>query len=150
MEHDESKPEDAARQLLVLINAHAEALTKFVEKTERHLRKIDCRLDKHWEAISELENDTSNLDDSISELDQRKLDAPDQRELRIAAENKELERIEKEESERRTAMQLQDISDRLDALEDAPDADDGSIDEEVQKLADTLASLEKFVRLRLR
>jgi galactokinase/mevalonate kinase-like predicted kinase len=80
---------------MLLIKDQADALRDFITNTARHMKKVDARLGKHWEAIRKLISDTSNLSDQLSELDERKQDAPEERELRIAAEQEELERLER-------------------------------------------------------
>jgi predicted nucleic acid-binding Zn-ribbon protein len=154
-----NKPEDGEErdQLMLLIKAQAEALRDFIAKTERHLKKVDARLDKHWEAIRELNSDTSDLDDkisdlddTISDLDERKQDAPEERELRNAAEQEELERLEKEDADKNAELKYLDLHDRLESLEQSLDLDGESLAESLKELADNLEELEKFVRRRLK
>ena len=146
------KPDDgdARDQLILLIKAQSDALRDFIAKTERHLKKVDARLDKHWEAISELNSDTSNLSEQLSELDERKQDAPEERELRIAAAQEDLERLEKEDADKKTEQKYLDLHDRLESLEESLDLDGESLAESLQGLADSLEELEKFVRRRLK
>ena len=100
------KPDDGEerKQVMLLIKAQSDALRDFIAKTERHLKKMDARLDKHWEAIRELNSDTSNLSDRLYELDERKQDEPEERELRIAAEQEELERLEREDADKNAEL----------------------------------------------
>jgi hypothetical protein len=146
------KPDDgdARDQLILLIKAQSDALRDFIAKTERHLKKVDARLDKHWEAICELNSDTSNLSEQLSELDGRKQDAPEERELRIAAEQEELERLEKEDADKNAELKYIDLHDRLESLEESLDLDGESLAESLKELTDKLEELEKFVRRRLK
>ncbi len=153
------KPDDREErdQMMLLIKAQSDALRDFIAKTERHLKKMDARLDKHWEAIRELNSDTSDLDDkisdlddAISELDERKQDEPEERELRIAAEQEELERLEKEDADKNAELKYLDLHDRLESLEQSLDLDGESLAESLKELADNLEELEKFVRRRLK
>ena len=146
------KPNDGDEhdQLITLIKAQADALRDFMAKTDRHLKKLDARLDKHWDAISELNSDTHNLSDQLSELDERKQDAPEERELRIEAERVELERLEKEDADKNAELKYLDLHDRLESLEESLDLDGESLAESLKELTDKLEELEKFVRRRLR
>ncbi len=146
------KPDDGEerKQMMLLIKAQSDALRDFMEKTERQLKKMDARLDKHWEAIRELNSDTSNLSDRIYELDERKQDEPEERELRIAAEQEELERLEKEDADKNAELKYLDLHDRLESLEQSLDLDGESLAESLKELADNLEELEKFVRRRLK
>ena len=146
------KPDDgdARDQLILLIKAQSDALGDFIAKTERHLKKVDARLDKHWEAIRELNSDTSNLSEQLSELDERKQDAPEERELRIAAAQEELERLEKEDADKKTEQKYLDLHDRLESLEESLDLDGESLAESLKELTEKLEELEKFVRRRLK
>ena len=146
------KPDDGEerKQMMLLIKAQSDALRDFIAKTERHLKKMDARLDKHWEAIRELNSDTSDLDDKISDLEERKQDAPEERELRIAAEQEELERLEKEDADKNAELKYLDLHDRLESLEQSLDLDGESLAESLKELADNLEELEKFVRRRLK
>ena len=136
--------------MMLLIKAQSDALRDFMAKTERQLKKMDARLDKHWEAIRELNSDTSNLSDRIYELDERKQDEPEERELRIAAEQEELERLEKEDADKNAELKYLDLHDRLESLEQSLDLDGESLAESLKELADNLEELEKFVRRRLK
>ena len=136
--------------MMLLIKAQSDALRDFIAKTERHLKKMDARLDKHWEAIRELNSDTSDLDDKISDLDERKQDAPEERELRIAAEQEELERLEKEDADKNAELKYLDLHDRLESLEQSLDLDGESLAESLKELTDKLEEVEKFVRRRLK
>ena len=147
---DKPNDGDERDQLMLLIKAQAEALRDFIAKTDRHLKKVDARLDKHWEAIRELNSDTSNLNDKISELDERKQDEPDERDVRIEAERAELERLEKEEADKNAELKYLDLQDRVESLEASLDLDGESLAESLQGLADSLEELEKFVRRRLK
>ena len=147
---DKSNDQEERDQLMLLIKAQAEALRDFIAKTDRHLKKVDARLDKHWEAIRELNSDTSNLNDKISELDERKQDEPDERDVRIEAERAELERLEKEEADKNAELKYLDLQDRVESLEASLDLDGESLAESLQGLADSLEELEKFVRRRLK
>ena len=146
------KPDDgdARDQLILLIKAQSDALRDFIAKTDRHLKKVDARLDKHWEAIRELNSDTSNLSEQLSELDGRKQDAPEERELRIAAAQEELERLEKEDADKNAELKYIDLHDRLESLEESLDLDGESLAESLKELTDKLEELEKFVRRRLK
>ncbi len=146
------KPDDREErdQMMLLIKAQSDALRDFMAKTERQLKKMDARLDKHWEAIRELNSDTSNLSDRIYELDERKQDEPEERELRIAAEQEELERLEKEDADKNAELKYIDLHDRLESLEQSLDLDGESLAESLKELADNLEELEKFVRRRLK
>jgi chromosome segregation ATPase len=146
------KPDDREErdQMMLLIKAQSDALRDFIAKTERHLKKMDARLDKHWEAIRELNSDTSNLSDRIYELDERKQDEPEERELRIAAEQEELERLEREDADKNAELKYLDLHDRLESLEQSLDLDGESLAESLKELADNLEELEKFVRRRLK
>jgi hypothetical protein len=146
------KPDDREErdQMMLLIKAQSDALRDFIAKTERHLKKMDARLDKHWEAIRELNSDTSNLSDRLYELDERKQDEPEERELRIAAEQEELERLEKEDADKNAELKYLDLHDRLESLEQSLDLDGESLAESLKELADNLEELEKFVRRRLK
>ncbi len=146
------KPDDREErdQMMLLIKAQSDALRDFMAKTERQLKKMDARLDKHWEAIRELNSDTSNLSDRIYELDERKQDEPEERELRIAAEQEELERLEKEDADKNAELKYLDLHDRLESLEQSLDLDGESLAESLKELADNLEELEKFVRRRLK
>jgi len=146
------KPVDGEErdQMMLLIKAQSDALRDFMAKTERQLKKMDARLDKHWEAIRELNSDTSNLSDRIYELDERKQDAPEERELRIAAEQEELERLEKEDADKNAELKYLDLHDRLESLEQSLGLDGESLAESLKGLADNLEELEKFVRRRLK
>ena len=146
------KPDDREErdQMMLLIKAQSDALRDFMAKTERQLKKMDARLDKHWEAIRELNSDTSNLSDRIYELDERKQDAPEERELRIAAEQEELERLEKEDADKNAELKYLDLHDRLESLEQSLGLDGESLAESLKGLADNLEELEKFVRRRLK
>ena len=146
------KPDDgdARDQLILLIKAQSDALRDFIAKTERHLKKVDARLDKHWEAIRELNYDTSNLSEQLSELDERKQDAPEERELRIEAERVELERLEKEDADKNAELKYLDLQERVESLEGAPEHDDEALAESLKELTDKLEELEKFVRRRLK
>ncbi len=146
------KPDDGEerKQMMLLIKAQSDALRDFMAKTERQLKKMDARLDKHWEAIRELNSDTSNLSDRIYELDDRKQDEPEERELRIAAEQEELERLEKEDADKNAELKYLDLHDRLESLEQSLDLDGESLAESLKDLADNLEELEKFVRRRLK
>jgi chromosome segregation ATPase len=146
------KPDDVEErdQMMLLIKAQSDALRDFMAKTERQLKKMDARLDKHWEAIRELNSDTSNLSDRIYELDERKQDEPEERELRIAAEQEELERLEKEDADKNAELKYLDLHDRLESLEQSLDLDGESLAESLKELADNLEELEKFVRRRLK
>lgn len=146
------KPDDgdARDQLILLIKAQSDALRDFMAKTESHLKKVDARLDKHWEAIRELNSDTSNLSEQLSELDERKQDAPEERELRIAAAQEELERLEKEDADKKTEQKYLDLHDRLESLEESLDLDGESLAESLKELTEKLEELEKFVRRRLK
>jgi hypothetical protein len=146
------KPDDGEerKQMMLLIKAQSDALRDFMAKTERQLKKMDARLDKHWEAIRELNSDTSNLSDRIYELDERKQDEPEERELRIAAEQEELERLEKEDADKNAELKYLDLHDRLESLEQSLDLDGESLAESLKELADNLEELEKFVRRRLK
>ena len=147
---DKPNEGDEREQLLLLIKAQADALRDFMAKTERHWKKVDARLDKHWDAISELNSDTHNLSEQLSELDERKQDAPEERELRIAVEQKELERLEKEDADRNAELKYLDLHERLESLEESLDLDGESLAESLQGLAESLEELEKFVRRRLK
>ena len=154
---DKPNDGDERDQLMLLIKAQAEALRDFIAKTERHLKKVDVRLDKHWEAIRELNSDTSNLseqfsnlDDKISELDARKQDEPDERDVRIEAERVELERLEKEDADKNAELKYFDLHDRVESLEGAPELDGEALAESLKELTDKLEELEKFVRHRLK
>ena len=154
---DKSNDHDERDQLMLLIKAQAEALRDFIAKTERHLKKVDARLDKHWEAIRELNSDTSNLseqfsnlDDKISELDARKQDEPDERDVRIEAERVELERLEKEDADKNAELKYFDLHDRVESLEGTPELDGEALAESLKELTDKLEELEKFVRHRLK
>jgi chromosome segregation ATPase len=146
------KPDDREErdQVMLLIKAQSDALRDFIAKTERHLKKMDARLDKHWEAIRELNSDTSNLRDRLYELDERKQDEPEERELRIAAEQEELERLEREDADKNAELKYLDLHDRLESLEQSLDLDGESLAESLKELADNLEELEKFVRRRLK
>ena len=146
------KPDDREErdQMMLLIKAQSDALRDFIAKTERHLKKMDARLDKHWEAIRELNSDTSNLSDRLYELDERKQDEPEERELRIAAEQEELERLQKEDADKNAELKYLDLYDRLESLEQSLDLDGESLAESLKELADNLEELEEFVRRRLK
>jgi hypothetical protein len=146
------KPDDGDErdQLILLIKAQAEVLRDFIAKTDRHLKKVDARLDKHWEAIRELNSDTSKLSEQLSELDERKQDAPEERELRIEAERVELERLEKEDADKNAELKYLDLQERVESLEGAPEHDDEALAESLKELTDKLEELEKFVRRRLK
>jgi chromosome segregation ATPase len=146
------KPDDGEerKQMMLLIKAQSDALRDFIAKTERHLKKMDARLDKHWEAIRELNSDTSDLDEKISDLDERKQDAPEERELRIAAEQEELERLEKEDADKNAELKYLDLHDRVESLEGAPELDGEALAESLKELTEKLEELEKFVRRRLK
>jgi chromosome segregation ATPase len=147
---DKPNDGDERDQLMLLIKAQAEALRDFIAKTERHLKKVDARLDKHWEAIRELNSDTSNLSEQLSELDQRKQDEPDERDVRIEAERVELERLEKEDADKNAELKYLDLYDRVESLEESPDLDGEALAESLKELTDKLEELEKFVRHRLK
>ena len=147
---DKPNDGDERDQLMLLIKAQAEALRDFIAKTDRHLKKVDARLDKHWEAIRELNSDTSNLNDKISELDERKQDEPDERDVRIEAERAELERLEKEEADKNAELKYLDLYDRVESLEGSPELDGEALAESLKELTDKLEELEKFVRRRLK
>ena len=147
---DKPNDGDERDQLMLLIKAQAEALRDFITKTDRHLKKVDARLDKHWEAIRELNSDTSNLDDKISELDERKQDEPDERDVRIAVEREELERFEKEEADKNAELKYLDLYDRVESLEGSPDLDGEALAESLKELTEKLEELEKFVRRRIK
>jgi chromosome segregation ATPase len=147
---DKPKGGDEGDRLMLLIKAQSDALRDFIAKTERHLKKMDARLDKHWEAIRELNSDTSNLSDQLSELDERKQDAPEERELRIAAEQEELERLEKEDADKNAELKYLDLHDRLESLEDSLDLDGESLAKSLEELTEKLEELEKFVRRRIK
>ena len=146
------KPDDGDErdQLVLLIKAQSDALRDFIAKTERHLKKVDARLDKHWEAIRELNSDTSSLSEQLSELDERKQDEPDERDVRIEAERAELERLEKEDADKNAELKYLDLQERVESLEGAPDHDDEALAESLKELTDKLEELEKFVRRRLK
>jgi chromosome segregation ATPase len=135
---------------MLLIKAQSDALRDFIGKTDRHLKKVDARLDKHRKSIRELNSDTSNLNDKISELDERKQDEPDERDVRIEAERAELERLEKEEADKNAELKYLDLYDRVESLEGAPELDGEALAESLKELTDKLEELEKFVRRRLK
>ena len=147
---DKPNDGDERDQLMLLIKAQAEALRDFIGKTDRHLKKVDARLDKHWEAIRELNSDTSNLSEQLSELDERKQDEPDERDVRIEAERVELERLEKEDADKNAELKYFDLHDRVESLEGAPELDGEALAESLEELTDKLEELEKFVRRRLK
>jgi chromosome segregation ATPase len=147
---DKSNDHEERDHLMLLIKAQAEALRDFIAKTERHLKKVDARLDKHWEAIRELNSDTSNLSEQLSELDERKQDEPDERDVRIEAERVELERLEKEDADKNAELKYFDLHDRVESLEGTPELDGEALAESLKELTDKLEELEKFVRHRLK
>ena len=147
---DKPNDGDERDQLMLLIKAQAEALRDFIGKTDRHLKKVDARLDKHWEAIRQLDYDTSNLSEQLSELDERKQDEPDERDVRIEAERVQLERLEKEDADKNAELKYLDLHDRVESLEESPDLDGESLAESLKELTDKLEELEKFVRHRLK
>ena len=136
--------------MILLIKAQSDALRDFIAETDRHLKKVDARLDKHWKSIRELNSDTSNLNDKISELDERKQDEPDERDVRIEAERAELERLEKEDADKNAELKYLDLQERVESLEGSLDLDGEALAESLQGLADSLEELEKFVRRRLK
>ena len=154
---DKSNDQEERDQLILLIKAQSDALRDFIAETDRHLKKVDARLDKHWKAIRELSTNTSNLseqlsdlDDKISELDERKQDEPDERDVRIAVEREELERFEKEEADKNTEERYFDLQERVESLEGSLDLDGESLAESLKELTDKLEELEKFVRRRIK
>ena len=154
---DKSNDQEERDQLMLLIKAQSDALRDFIAETDRHLKKVDARLDKHWKAIRELSTNTSNLseqlsdlDDKISELDERKQDEPDERDVRIAVEREELERFEKEEADKNAELKYLDLYDRVESLEGAPELDGEALAESLKELTDKLEELEKFVRRRIK
>ena len=154
---DKPNDGDERDQLMLLIKAQTDALRDFIAKTDLHLKKVDGRLDKHWEAIRELNSDTSNLseelsnlEDKISELDERKQDEPDERDVRIEAERAELERLEKEDADKNAELKYLDLQERVESLEGSLDLDGESLAESLKELTDKLEELEKFVRRRLK
>ena len=136
--------------MILLIKAQSDALRDFIAETDRHLKKVDARLDKHWKSIRELNSDTSNLNDKISELDERKQDEPDERDVRIEAERVELERLEKEDADKNAELKYLDLQDRVESLEGAPELDGEALAESLKELTDKLEELEKFVRRRIK
>jgi len=147
---DKSNDQEERDQLMLLIKAQSDALRDFIAETDRHLKKVDARLDKHWKSIRELNSDTSNLNDKISELDERKQDEPDERDVRIEAERAELERLEKEEADKNAELKYLDLYDRVESLEGAPELDGEALAESLKELTDKLEELEKFVRRRIK
>ena len=136
--------------MILLIKAQSDALRDFIAETDRHLKKVDARLDKHWNSIRELNSDTSNLNDKISELDERKQDEPDERDVRIEAERAELERLEKEDADKNAELKYLDLQERVESLEGSLDLDGEALAESLKELTDKLEELEKFVRRRLK
>ena len=147
---DKPNDGDGRDQLMLLIKAQADALRDFIGKTDRHLKKVDAQLDKQWEAIRELNSDTSNLSEQLSVLDERKQDEPDERDVRIEAERAELERLEKEEADKNAELKYLDLYDRVESLEESPDLDGEALAESLKELTDKLEELEKFVRRRIK
>lgn len=147
---DKSNDQEERDQLILLIKAQSDALRDFIAETDRHLKKVDARLDKHWKSIRELNSDTSNLNDKISELDERKQDEPDERDVRIEAERAELERLEKEDADKNAELKYLDLQERVESLEGSLDLDGEALAESLKELTDKLEELEKFVRRRLK
>ena len=120
---DKSNDQEERDQLILLIKAQSDALRDFIAETDRHLKKVDARLDKHWKAIRELSTNTSNLSEQLSDLDD-KISELDERYF--------------------------DLQERVESLEGSLDLDGESLAESLKELTDKLEELEKFVRRRLK
>ena len=108
------------------------------------LEKINLRLEKHWERIKgalerirELEEAVTKLDEKVEDLDLRKLDELDDREVKSREE--------------RSVIFDQFMNDQEQLLQQAGDSDDSDeLDARLNLIAARLAEIERIVRTQVR
>lgn len=123
-------------RLIKLIEAQAELLSEFISETERRL--------------GELEIVTNDLVSKVDDLDSNKQDVPASYELKYQEEQEEAKKAEREEKDQLIAEKHDELVSRVDSLESVVTPYGESLDAAVQRVSDSLAELEEFVRSRLK
>ncbi len=136
MAKDENSLSGLEERLIILIEAQAELLNEFISETERRL--------------GELEGVTNDLVSKVDDLDSNKQDVPAPYELKHQEEQEEAEKAERKEKDELIAERHDELVSRVDSLESIVTPYGESLDAAVQRVSDSLAELEDFVRSRLK
>lgn len=136
MAKDENSLSGLEERLIKLIEAQAELLNEFISETERRL--------------GELEGVTNDLVSKVDDLDSNKQDVPAPYELKYQEELEEAEKAERKEKDELIAENHDELVSRVDSLESVVTPYGESLDTAVQRVSDSLAELDEFVRSRLK
>lgn len=136
MAKDENSLSGLEERLIKLIEAQAELLNEFISETERRL--------------GELEGVTNDLVGKVDDLDSNKQDVPAAYELKYQEEQQEAEKAERKEKDELIAENHDELVSRVDSLETIVTPYGESLDAAVQRVSDSLAELDDFVRSRLK
>lgn len=136
MAKDENSLSGLEERLIKLIEAQAELLNEFISETERRL--------------GELEGVMNDLVSKVEDLDSNKQDVPAPYELKYQEELEEAEKAERKEKDELIAENHDELVSRVDSLESIVTPCGESLDAAVQRVSDSLAELDDFVRSRLK
>jgi DNA repair exonuclease SbcCD ATPase subunit len=125
-------------------------LKEFISETERRLEVLEERGEKHQDSINELEGVTPDLVSRVDELETGKQDVPAPYELKFKEAQEETEKGERAEFEKQTTEQYEDLVSRVESLEGAVTPSGESFDAAIERVSESLAELEEFVRSRLK
>ena len=127
---------EVEERLLKLIEAQSELLKDFISETGRRL--------------DELEGATSDLVSRVDELETNKQNVPDSYELRYQEAREEAEKAEREEFQKLTTEQQEELISRVESLEEIMTPPGESLSVALERVSESLAELEEFVRSRLK
>jgi hypothetical protein len=127
---------EVEERLLKLIEAQSELLREFISETERRL--------------VELESVTPDLVSRVDELEINKQDVLAPYELKYQEAREEADKVEREEFQKLTAEQHEELVSRVESLEDVVAPPGESLAAALERVSESLAELEEFVRSRLK
>lgn len=111
-------------------------MNEFISETERRLGELECV--------------TNDLVSKVDDLDSNKQDVPAPYELKYQEEQEEAEKAERKEKDELIAENHDELVSRVDSLESIVTPYGESLDAAVQRVSDSLAELDDFVRSRLK
>jgi chromosome segregation ATPase len=141
---------EVEERLLKLIEAQSELLKEFISETERRLEELEESREKHEDSINGLESVTSDLVGKVDDLETNKQDVPAPYELKYQKELEESEKAEREEFEKLMTEQHEELVSRVESLEGVVTPSGESLDAAIERVSESLAELEEFVRSRLK
>ena len=141
---------EVEERLLKLIEAQSELLKEFISETERRLEELEESREKHQDSINELEGVTPDLVSRVDELETNKQDVLAPYELKYPEAREEEEKAEREEFEKLTTEQHEELVSRVESLEGVVTPSGESLDAAIERVSESLAELEEFVRSRLK